>query len=71
MPIIVSPPGAKPLRIPTAVLSLSTSGINSEATAAITTPAAKCWIALLAFNLGTQKQATMPPRTPAALAIMM
>jgi hypothetical protein len=28
MPIIVSPPAAKPLRIPTAVPSLSTSGIQ-------------------------------------------
>ena len=60
---------AKPPIMPRGAPILSTSGINSEATAAIISPAAKCWIALLAFTPGVHNKARTPPNIPVPVAI--
>jgi hypothetical protein len=67
-PIITRPPATKPASTPAAVPNRSASGTTPDATAAITAPAAKCWIALRTFRPAFQKVDRIPPAMPAAVA---
>ena len=58
-------PTLKPMMV-AQVEWLRTSGMISSATAAKTTPAAACWIALVVFGAGGRQAAMAPPAIVAA-----